>query len=89
MSLLTVAGRRDREVDATVDRSRFVQRSQQQLVVHRQLTVAVDSDAVARDPLGNGGSIPWLETRLPPAIDAPVLPSRSELSYGFDRRLRR
>jgi len=76
MSLLIVAGRRDREIDATGDRSRS-ERSQQQLVVHRQPAIAVDSDAVTRDPLGNGGSIPRLETCLPPAIDAPVSSKRA------------
>lgn len=89
ISLLTVAGRRDRKIDITGDRSRFVQWSQQQLVVHRQFTVVVDSDAVARDPLGNGGSIPRLETRLPSTIDAPVSPSRSGWSCRLDRRSRR
>jgi len=69
MSLFIVAGRRNREIDATDDWSRFGQRSQQQLVVHRQLAVAVDSDTIARNSLGNSGSISRLETRLPSTID--------------------
>lgn len=70
--LLLVAGRRDREGAATGDRFRLVQRPRQQLVIHRQPAVAADPGAVARDPLGDGRSVPRLEARLSPAIDAPV-----------------
>lgn len=76
MLLFVVAGCRDREVEVASDRSGFIQRSQQQLVIRRQPAIAADPDAVARDPLGNGCSVPRLETCLPLAIDAPVLPSQ-------------
>lgn len=47
MLLFIVAGCRDREVEAAGDRPGSIQRSQQQLVVHRQPAVAADPDAVA------------------------------------------